>query len=324
MRRPALRCLGLWLVGVVFVGGGWSHRAVAQETAKPAVEADPDAGYTVRLFVAKKDGSEPKPLLNDPAITSQGSPSWSRDGRLIAFDGWGKGVNGSNASIFVVNPDGTNLRKLTAGAMPSFSPRGNRIAFSRYSGKSGIWIMNSDGPETELVQIDESGWGTDWSPDGSRIAYTKHDQAGANIAIVNIVEGTRSMVFQEGSPYRQIYWNFAWSPDSKTIAFKGTTKGGRAEVGVVDAEGADKGLKTVVEGETLPALCFHPDGRLMFSQPFAARGNQLQLLTLFPTKDDPPQLLPGLPPEFVYSDSCTSPDGEWVIYARKKAPPPAK
>ena len=209
--------------------------------------------------------------------------------------------------------------------MPSLSPQGHRIAFSRYSLGRGIWIMSSNGPDEELVQIDEEGWGTDWSPDGTRIAYTKYDGSGANLSIFNIVEGTRSLVFAPNeSPYRQIYWNFAWSADSQTIAFKGTRKDGKPELAVVQADGASKGLKTVATGDMLPAVSFFPDGRLMFSQAWSERENRLQLLTVDPAKEGPPQLLPNLPPELIYSDSCTSPKGDFVIYARKKPTPPAK
>ncbi len=321
MRPTCFQSPGL-LLGVLLVIGSLSQTAPGED---PTKAEDFDAGYTVRLFVAKSDGSDPKPLIRAPEITSQGSPSWSRDGRLIAFDGWGKTESGGGAAIFVVNPDGSNLRRLTEGAMPSLSPQGHRIAFSRYSLGRGIWIMSSNGPDEELVQIDEEGWGTDWSPDGTRIAYTKYDGSGANLSIFNIVEGTRSLVFAPNeSPYRQIYWNFAWSADSQTIAFKGTRKDGKAELAVVQAEGASKGLKTVATGDMLPAVSFFPDGRLMFSQAWSERENRLQLLTVDPAKEGPPQLLPNLPPELIYSDSCTSPKGDFVIYARKKPTPPAK
>lgn len=316
MRQMALRWLGV-LVGVAAMMGGL-RGAMAADEAAPA--SDPDAGYAVRLFLAKGDGSEPKPLVEAPQIAHQGSPSWSRDGRLVAFDGWGRVRGNSDSAIYVVNPDGTNLRRLVDGMMPSLSPQGHRIAFSRSSQGRGIWIVNTEVPDEELIQVDESGWGTDWSPDGSRIAFTKSSGNQANIAIFNIVEGTRSEVFPPGeSPYRSIAWNFAWSPDSKMIAFRGIREGGKAELAVVNADGTGEGLKTVVAGEVLPAVSFFPDGRLMFSQAWKERENRLQLLTVDPTKEAPPELLPNLPLGFIYSDAAPSPTGDFVIYARKKA-----
>lgn len=289
-----------------------------------AAEDDPDAGYTVRLFVAKSDGTESKPLISDPLITSQGSPSWSRDGRLIAFDGWRKGQTGSSSMIFVVKSDGSELRELIQGAMPSLSPQGHRIAFSRYSQGRGIWIMSSEGPDAGLVQLDESGWGTDWSPDGTRIAFTKHEGGQANLVVFSLVEGTRTSLFSGNAErFRQIYWNFAWSPDSRSIAFKGVREDGKPVVSVVNADGASKGLKTVVTSDTLPALSYFPDGRLLFSRPCAERSNLPQLFTVDPSRDEMPVLLSNLPAGHSCQDSAPSPSGEFLAYIRKK-PEPAK
>lgn len=286
---------------------------------------DTDAGFSTRLYIAHADGSNPKPLFDSTEFTSQGSPCWSRDGKLVCFDGCRKGEIGSQSSILVVNADGTNLRVLTDGAMPSFSPQARRMAFSRYSLGRGIWIMSTDGPDVELIHIEEAGWGTDWSPDGTRVAFTQYQQGGANICVFNLVEGTRTFLFAAGeSPYRQIYWNFAWSPDSRHIAFKGARKDGKPELAVVSADGASQGLKTVVEEDALPALSYFPDGRLMYNLPVKERGNRMQLFTLDPRKDDAPQMLPKLAPEFAYQDACTSPDGEYVIYVRRTPKPAAK
>ncbi len=315
MRPATFRWMSV-LLGIGLASGGLSGVAAADE---PGKAADPDAGYAVRLFIAKSDGSEPKPLVEAPHLAHQGSPSWSRDGRLVAFDAWGKTGGNSGSTIYVVNPDGTNLRRLVDGMMPSLSPQGHRIAFSRFSRGRGIWIVNTDVPDEELIQVDETGWGTDWSPDGSRIAFTKHEGGRGNIAIFNIVEGTRSDVFPPGeSPYRQISWNFAWSPDGRTIAFRGVREDGKPELAVVNADGTGQGLKAVVAGEVLPAVSFFPDGRVMFSQAWKERENRLQLLTVDPTKDAPPELLPGLPLGFIYSDAAPSPNGDFVVYARKK------
>src|SRR5262245_48664356 len=108
-----------------------------------------------RIYVCQPDGTVIRPLLEIADYTMQGSPTWSQDGKLVAFDAsrprLGEQKQSSDGKIIVVNADGTNARVLGDGAMPSFSPRHNRIAFSRYEPNYGVWVMSIDGPEKELV-----------------------------------------------------------------------------------------------------------------------------------------------------------------------------
>lgn len=81
------------------------------------------------------------------------APSFSPDGSKIAFC---KPYVYTNdiTNIWVVNVDGSNLRKLTSkgGAWPSWSPDGSRIVYTRIShndvtqeGSGDLYIINSDG-----------------------------------------------------------------------------------------------------------------------------------------------------------------------------------
>src|SRR5688500_16682397 len=136
--------------------------ALGQE--KAAVQAAGPEHDNV-IYLCKPDGSDMKPFVDLPDYRSQGSPAWSQDGKLVAFDAWRPklGERNSDSKIVVCNADGSNPRVLGDGAMPSFSPRHNRIAFSRYSPNYGVWVMSSEGPDKELVLLDESGWSADWS-----------------------------------------------------------------------------------------------------------------------------------------------------------------
>ena len=62
------------------------------------------------------------------------APSWSPNGKTIAFAGRGAG----NWQIFTVNASGGVRRELTSGALDSvdlsWSPEGKHIAFSRVNG----------------------------------------------------------------------------------------------------------------------------------------------------------------------------------------------
>lgn len=298
--------------------------ARSQDVAKPAAEtpvatsktnADKPADtYSTRLFLTGADGSDPRQLTVLPEYTSQGSPEWSRDGKLICFDVWKTGGSVSTGRIAVVNADGTNPRIISDGVMPSFSPGGKRIAFSRPGQDRGVWIMSTEGPETELLQLDANGWGTSWAPDG-RIVYSSHGAGGANLVVVNILEGTRELLFDEAkSPYQQIYWNMSWSPDSKRIVFKGINAEGKKEVGIVDARGESFGLIRRPFADVHESFTWTADGtRVLVTKPCPERENRAQVYSFNPDKDEPLQLLPNQEPLRGSTTAAASPDGKKLV-----------
>ena len=111
---------------------------------------------------------------------------WSPKGNAIAFTSNGSG----DQDIFVVDADGTGLRRLTTAAgndaNPTFSPKGDLIAFeSNRDGTPEIYVMKADGSDQKRL-TDFSAAPTPsnvsvtkptWSPSGDRIAF--HRRVGA-------------------------------------------------------------------------------------------------------------------------------------------------
>jgi Tol biopolymer transport system component len=293
---------------------------VAQQgVAKEPAEADSEE----RIFIGQPDGSGMKLLTELADYRPQRSQSWSSDGRRIAFDAWrsARGEKSNDSQIIVANADGSEPKILGDGALPSFSPRGKRIVFSRFKPNPGVWVMSSEGPETELVQLDEEGWAAVWSPDGRQIAYTVPDGKPANLYVFDLVEGQRTALFEEGKcPYKTFFWYFSWSPDSRRIAFKGKRIGSdKQEIGIIDARGAKHGLITRYEAKIIWNLSWSSDrNRIFFAQPVAKLNNRNQIWWMNADTHDEPELLAGQNTERGNSAAVFSPDGKRLLMISRK------
>lgn len=107
-------------------------------------------------------------------------PSFGPGGRIVfTSDRDATKPVGSRNEIWTMNCNGSAQRRLTDNAfndsLPSWSPRGNRIAFwsNEADGNIDVWSVDPDGTRRERLTRDE-GNDTDptFSPDGSRIAFT--------------------------------------------------------------------------------------------------------------------------------------------------------
>jgi chitinase len=114
------------------------------------------ARYFIRLTKADgSGGSYGLTGLHSPAETggSELEAAWSPDSRRIAFT---SGPLHQATNVSIINADGSNLRSLAPGSSPSWSPRGDQIAFSN---AGTVSIIGVDGTgTTALTQGVEPSW----------------------------------------------------------------------------------------------------------------------------------------------------------------------
>jgi hypothetical protein len=96
----------------------------------------------------------------------QGGPTWSPDGKQIAF-----AKNGEcGTQIMVVSVESGRVSPVTSryGVLPSWSPDDQTIL---YRSSSGFSVVAAGGGESLLLRSDDGAMGASWSPKGTRIAF---------------------------------------------------------------------------------------------------------------------------------------------------------
>ena len=140
------------------------------------------------------------------------SPCYSPDGKRITFTSDRSG----RPQIYVMDKDGRNVTRISdprrgVYSTPSWSPRGDYIAFTRqYERRFYIGLMRPDGSGERFLA---NGWlveGPSWAPNGRVITYTEAKGNGANHICTIDLLGVNKRIVQTKTSASDPAWSPIW------------------------------------------------------------------------------------------------------------------
>lgn len=258
--------ISLWSVSDARISPGGESIAYVQRSADWEANRYSSEIWLVHL------GGDPFQLTRTPEAGSS-SPRWSPDGRWIGF----LSDRAGESQVFRIDPRGGEARPITTveGGVNAFrwSPDARQIAFIALDAESEasalrkktygefavedrdlrhahLWVIGiEEGAKARRLTggDDRHVLDFEWSPDGSRIAFSHRPSPGiddfplTDISLVWATSSTLQHLVSEPGPDASAIW----SPDGSTVAFAGQFGSnpyyGTTQVGLILAAGGMPG-----------------------------------------------------------------------------------
>jgi Tol biopolymer transport system component len=140
------------------------------------------------VYVIRPDGSDRRVLAKIPGAKPVWGVAWSPDGRLIAFIGdgflWAMNADGTHPLRL---HDRAIANRGTRGAEVAWSPDSRQLAFAQGARDREIFVVNADGSGLRKLTDNRPVNDADpvWSPDGRAIAFTSDRDGNSEIYVMD-------------------------------------------------------------------------------------------------------------------------------------------
>ncbi len=193
-------------------------------------EVSPDGSQVVfettgKLYIKSLPNGTPKRLTRDNTDTFEYDPTWSRDGRSIAFVSWNDAELGH---IHQVRARGGKSRRLTNTPGHFHGPRyapnndaivfeagsGGRITSRNYSMNTGVFMINTGGGDARFVT--REGSNPHFGARSDRLYVTRRGEDGGRALVSIDLNGEAAHTHATGEFLRR----FEVAPDEQHFAFR--------------------------------------------------------------------------------------------------------
>jgi TolB protein len=251
----------LALTALAASGGAPPQAAGPSPNGLIVFSSNRDGDY--ELFTIRADGRGLRRLTRNKV--SDSCPSWSPNGRWIAFSRnrgrkqpWGQ-------DLFVMRGDGTKVRRVLRSTgydtCPDWSPDGRRLVFSR---------LSADAPTDDIFSVRLDGRGLRRLTDNGRSrspAWSTGNRIVWQFRFSTIVFDDIFVMNPDGSDQRMLTNSGdnaepAWSPDGRRIVYSGIDQNDVLdhELWVMNADGTEN-TKLTERDRFIRAPSWSPDGR---------------------------------------------------------------